>query len=343
MNVIDNILLEWSYRCPDGIVDLNNPEKVKILFEVLKPFLKEDLDDDILNVLTKIDDPETKEKVLKYLQNINKKEDKIEDKVENNLEKELKSKNFDEEKSEYISLLASKYNITKELESYLKSNQLLSLKDLDKSGNLYSIISTKTNFPEGFIRRIITYTPSEGNKALGIGEIALALFFDAKKLKAGDVLMNGKVIEIKGTESRFPGTGKGRSGDISHVYQEFEEKYPDISPKSLDVYISEIIKQNPNELSFINSTLDTMYPNTNSIKITSETTTPENIKNILFQKYITSYMETYKENDYYMLMSKGTSEYILYTPKELSDAVREGNVSFIGGVTKSSSYPQLKI
>jgi hypothetical protein len=67
MKVIDNILLEWSYRCPDGIVDLNNSDKVKILFEILKPLLKEDIDDDILNVLTNIDDTDTKEKVLKYL------------------------------------------------------------------------------------------------------------------------------------------------------------------------------------------------------------------------------------------------------------------------------------
>jgi hypothetical protein len=35
MKVIDNILLEWSYRCPDGIVDMNNPDKVKILNEIL--------------------------------------------------------------------------------------------------------------------------------------------------------------------------------------------------------------------------------------------------------------------------------------------------------------------
>jgi hypothetical protein len=32
---IDNILLEWSYRCKDGIVDLNNPEKKAILEQVL--------------------------------------------------------------------------------------------------------------------------------------------------------------------------------------------------------------------------------------------------------------------------------------------------------------------
>jgi len=36
MKVIDKILLEWSYRCHDGIVDLNDPKKKAILEEILK-------------------------------------------------------------------------------------------------------------------------------------------------------------------------------------------------------------------------------------------------------------------------------------------------------------------
>jgi hypothetical protein len=35
MNVIDKILEVWSYRCSDGIVDMNNPDKAKILQEIL--------------------------------------------------------------------------------------------------------------------------------------------------------------------------------------------------------------------------------------------------------------------------------------------------------------------
>ena len=348
MNVIDKILLEWSYRCPDGIVDLNDHNKAKILFEVLKPYLKEDIDDDILNVLTNIDNTDTKEKILKYLQKINKKEDKVEDKVENNLEKELKAKGFNEEMTEYISLLASKYEITDELEEYLSSNQLLSLNDLGKTGNLYDIIKTKTDFPEGFIKRIMTYTPSEGNKALGIGEIALALFFNAKKQKVGDIQIDGKILELKGTGARFPGVGKGRSGDISSLYQDFANKYPDIELKSKDsslsTYISKILNQDPNSLNFINDELNTLYPDTNNIKLEQEDISDiTKIKNKLLKKYIDSYVNAYKENDYYMLISKSTSDYNLYSPDELTKAAGDGTISFLSNVSKSSSYPQLKI
>jgi len=38
MNVIDKILLEWSYRCHDGIVDVNDPTKKAILDEILAEY-----------------------------------------------------------------------------------------------------------------------------------------------------------------------------------------------------------------------------------------------------------------------------------------------------------------
>jgi hypothetical protein len=38
MEVIDKILREWSFRCHDGIVDMNNPIKLSILEEVLSEY-----------------------------------------------------------------------------------------------------------------------------------------------------------------------------------------------------------------------------------------------------------------------------------------------------------------
>jgi hypothetical protein len=38
MEVIDKILSEWSFRCHDGIVDMNDPKKKIILEEILKEF-----------------------------------------------------------------------------------------------------------------------------------------------------------------------------------------------------------------------------------------------------------------------------------------------------------------
>jgi hypothetical protein len=60
MNVIDKILNEWSFRCHDGIVDINNPQKKAILDEILKEFnvnlLNEDQDDQLSNIFSYIGD-----------------------------------------------------------------------------------------------------------------------------------------------------------------------------------------------------------------------------------------------------------------------------------------------
>ena len=60
MKVTDEILNEWSFRCHDGIVDLNDPKKLRILKEILDEngisLLKEDQDDEIANIFSYIGD-----------------------------------------------------------------------------------------------------------------------------------------------------------------------------------------------------------------------------------------------------------------------------------------------
>ncbi len=58
MKVIDKILQEWSYRCHDGIVDINDPKKKAILDQILKEnnidFLNEGQDEEDLTNIFKI-------------------------------------------------------------------------------------------------------------------------------------------------------------------------------------------------------------------------------------------------------------------------------------------------
>jgi hypothetical protein len=60
MKVTDEILNEWSFRCHDGIVDLNDPKKLRILKEILDEngidLLKEGQDDEISNIFSYIGD-----------------------------------------------------------------------------------------------------------------------------------------------------------------------------------------------------------------------------------------------------------------------------------------------
>jgi len=58
MKVTDEILNEWSFRCHDGIVDLNDPKKLRILKEILEEYnvdlLKEGQDEEDLTDIFKI-------------------------------------------------------------------------------------------------------------------------------------------------------------------------------------------------------------------------------------------------------------------------------------------------
>jgi len=60
MNVIDQILNEWSFRCHDGIVDINDPKKKAILDEILKEFnvnsLNENQNDQLSDIFSYIGD-----------------------------------------------------------------------------------------------------------------------------------------------------------------------------------------------------------------------------------------------------------------------------------------------
>ena len=54
MIVTDEILNEWSFRCHDGVVDLNDPKKVRILKEILDEngidLLKEDQNEELTDI-----------------------------------------------------------------------------------------------------------------------------------------------------------------------------------------------------------------------------------------------------------------------------------------------------
>ena len=67
MKVTDEILNEWSFRCHDGIVDLNDPKKLRILKEILDEnsinLLTEDQDDDLTDIFTYLGDDKALTKI----------------------------------------------------------------------------------------------------------------------------------------------------------------------------------------------------------------------------------------------------------------------------------------
>ena len=242
MTVIDKILNEWSFRCHDGIVDIRNPKKLSVLKEILVEYkiLTEDIDDDILNALSRLDpnDPR-KEKVLTYLAGGDDEKDKeiekLKQQVGGSKEKKqatiqkLKSKNIPEKVSRFIVFEANEEEQLEDL------NQLIdSLNKLEKEGSLKEKVGNLA-----WINDIVSGQSSLGT---GKGEILLALMLKGGKLADeayGDVQLGDENIEVKqssksGKETYFGAiiSDLGRSNDYKTLWnnkvlngQSFREKY----------------------------------------------------------------------------------------------------------------------
>jgi hypothetical protein len=234
MEVIDKILNEWSFRCHDGIVDMNDPKKIAILNEILGEFglLEQTIEDDILNAVIPLSDEE-KQKVLGYINNkfIDLKGKEEQDKKVIEIENILKEKNIPEDICEYMALKASRLNQIPSLKVLINSQ---TLDGLGVEGNLKGKV--------GNLSWINNITTTQSSLSLGKGEILLTTMLDNAKLAKSskyDIDYNGQQIEVKQSSISEKGIKSGgiisplgRSSNYKNVWNKelfggksFKEKY----------------------------------------------------------------------------------------------------------------------
>jgi hypothetical protein len=187
MTTIDKILLEWSYRCPDGIVDLNNPKKAKILFEILNEIDSKQELIDLINT-TELS-PEQIAKLKKYVSGKVSQSD-----INIQLEKQFTDKGL-KRVSPLVIYLANNFDAEDKLLTYMKGD---SQPSLGNSGNLFTLFS-ESGLPEDFLKKLAQTTSNQ----LGAGELLLVTMLkDVEKLQKksgrGDIRVGDEVIELKG-------------------------------------------------------------------------------------------------------------------------------------------------
>ena len=171
MTVIDKILNEWSFRCHDGIVDLNDPKKLALLENVFEDYGI---------------DEEKQARIFKSLS----KEPK---------EEPVSNKSFDD-------LIESK-NLSRKT----KDTVITTLSESEKqkiannaSDDVAKVVSFLNDNPE-LIRK--TFDIREGD--MGRGEVTLIIAASdgqkiAKKGELGDVGVGGKAYELKEASDKTP-------------------------------------------------------------------------------------------------------------------------------------------
>ena len=208
MSVVDKIVAEWAFRCKKGYPDMNNPDDIKILKEIYSQFgivMEEDgtqpqidYNIEIKKLLKTISDQEAKQAIYKYLVKLNNKEDKSDEELEKEIEGILVSKKLPKQAAEYVTLLASKYQITQELLKYL-DNPTVTLQQLEEQTNLSTLLEL-SNLPAKFIGKLIS---AEG-RSIGKAEVALicilkdCINMGGKRGETeGDIKVGTKSIELK--------------------------------------------------------------------------------------------------------------------------------------------------
>ena len=324
MTVIDKILNEWSFRCPDGIVDLNDLKKVKILFEILR----EDIDDDLLNALVKAD-TDTKTQVLKFIKKSTSKsaEKTGEDGFYNYLNKHNLTPDYIGTLSDQIFEILSDNDDLDKFNEYRKSP--LPFSSLAQTGNIVTILS-ETGVSQTSIDQLLNLIGSEGGRGIGKGEILLALFFGDAKISEGkgDITASDGAIEIKGSNARLGERGTNTSmftnSDLARLAIDlgFETAKKGIRIDTLVSYLSE--EDNDKVYDATVKFLKNIFTKVNIEQIL----TPESIKSdagvrvALKKMYILNYFAKEGMNKImYIDTAKNSGQYVLFTPEEVDDVI----------------------
>lgn len=215
MDSLDKFFKKYSYKFPKGYPDLNDEQDVNLLADLLENMgiklqekqqlsidFPEDLDGEIKQLTSTLDDKDIKRKIIKILKKANKKEDIYDEDevkgIKSNILKILK----DEKKlaSNYANAV---YRISLDLGEYKKLNSYLenpTITTLPKNGNLEDLF-IPTSLSKDFITELIELY----GRSTGKGEVALITFLKnctargGKKEEdtSGDIKLNGNPIEVK--------------------------------------------------------------------------------------------------------------------------------------------------
>jgi hypothetical protein len=342
MEVIDKILREWSFRCHDGIVDMNDPKKIKILLEIIKPALSEDIDDDILIALISADS-DTKSQVLTFIKKSTSKT--VEKSSDGGFYAYLKSKNITDDLIDGVNVPERIHDLLIDNNDFDNFNEYRrSPKSFPGGSNSLSEVLADTGVSSKSISEIINIDGKKKGAGVGKGEVALALFFnDVRKSPGkGDLEWNGDNLEVKSMGARFGGEREVNSSVIlGSELGKAAEQYGFNPLKRLDAVISGLYSEmDPKKL--YNTVIDffkDIYPNAdfNYLSIDSLKNIID-IRKVLNKLYISNYMNS--ENIQHIIFINSAGNYITFTPEQIEDIV-DKNIIKINSISGTNLYPQI--
>jgi hypothetical protein len=248
---IDLLVREWAYRCKKGYPDINNEEDKKVLDMIMKEWALEEQEeqpqeeritvDEIIKLLQK----KRKDLSLEFLKKLYTQVNTKGRGYGTAIRGIIKEKALEAVQNPIFQAIHDSLGEQKFLEFYNDTNRHLTLKDLEKGGNIFNIVESKTGLPKDFIQSLYNITHLERGKGVGKAEVLLALLgSEGRSLNVGDVSIEGNTVEVKTDKGRL---GK-REGNLEKLYNKLQELVPGKpSERDLSIYISELIKNSAPE------------------------------------------------------------------------------------------------
>lgn len=346
MSVVDKIVTEWAFRCKKGYPDMNNPDDMKILKEIYSEYgivmeekkEKEETEysaDDLIKLLQDKKSELDSVFIQKMYHTIVSKGKKLGTLIMSM----LKNKDLQSSANEIFSIINQYPGLEQELSNFLQHpERQLTISQLQAGNNIVDTVQEATSLPGEFISTMLKAgRASEGGKGVGEGEALLALVGKGgKKLKVGDVEIEGKEIEVKAQGGRLI----GRTENLSDLYGKLEQlgvapRKVGKGPEALHTYIPNIITSDSKLEPQVRALLKKEFNTVSGTDLSS----PEDIKTALLEWYVDYFLANEaKSADYVFVLMGG--EYKLLTKQEFKEAILNREI-ITQNFTATNKSPQL--
>jgi hypothetical protein len=251
----------------------------------------------------------------------------------------LKNKDLQSSANEIFSIINQYPGLEQELSNFFKHpERQLTITQLQAGTDLVDTVQRATNLPGEFISVMLKAgRASEGGKGVGEGEALLALTGKGgKKLKVGDVEIEGKEIEVKAQGGRLI----GRTESLSDLYNNLQQlgiapRKIGKGPEALHTYIPNILAS---DSSLEKEVRDLVKKEFNTISGT-DLTSPEDIKTALLEWYVDYFLANEAKSADYIVVIMG-GDYRIYTKQEFKEAVLTRDLT-VQNFTATNKSPQL--
>tara|TARA_B100002019_G_scaffold288538_1_gene302341 strand:- start:618 stop:1697 length:1080 start_codon:yes stop_codon:yes gene_type:complete len=220
---------------------------------------------------------------------------------------------------------------------YIKSP--IGLSDIPREGIMVDVMSKRSKLSTDTLRQMIELKGTESGRGVGKGEMGMAaLFKDVSQGGAGegDLVWNGKYLEVKGTDARL-GKRDRAFGNFEMTTLGKMSIEHGITERALSVIISSLAqREKPDVVAKAIDEFNSMaYPNSGLRAKNFNFKTPEDARVLMNTVYFMNYANEHKVSSFIFINTSATkyySRYIVFDLKDVPNLIKKRRIG--AGVIK---------